>query len=149
MRVCQALQLKVELDAPRKLLLACCRRANGSHLGLQAFALAKCVGAFRRVLAAAGTDPGKIRFRYGVDARYAGQGNEVTVWVGERSCAVEAKSSKGGIRLHTGGAGEAGGVDVSSKGRGRVSFGEPAVAERNEMQIRTSKGKVEVRKGGE
>ena len=37
----------------------------------------------RRVLAAAGTDPGAIRFRYGVDARYAGQGNEVTVWVGE------------------------------------------------------------------
>jgi N-methylhydantoinase A len=24
-----------------------------------------------------------VRFRYGVDARYAGQGNEVTVWVGE------------------------------------------------------------------
>ena len=37
----------------------------------------------RRVLAAAGTDPDRIRFRYGVDARYAGQGNEVTVWVGE------------------------------------------------------------------
>lgn len=37
----------------------------------------------RRVLSAAGTDPGKVRFRYGIDARYAGQGNEVTVWVGE------------------------------------------------------------------
>jgi N-methylhydantoinase A len=37
----------------------------------------------RRVLAAAGTDPSGIRFRYGVDARYAGQGNEVTVWVDE------------------------------------------------------------------
>jgi N-methylhydantoinase A len=37
----------------------------------------------RRVLAAAGSDPDRIRFRYGVDARYSGQGNEVTVWVGE------------------------------------------------------------------
>jgi N-methylhydantoinase A len=37
----------------------------------------------RRVHAAAGTDPGAVRFRYGIDARYAGQGNEVTVWVGE------------------------------------------------------------------
>src|SRR5690606_8840004 len=36
-----------------------------------------------RVLAAAGADLGHVRFRYGVDARYAGQGNEVTVWVGE------------------------------------------------------------------
>ncbi len=27
--------------------------------------------------------PTTVRFRYGVDARYAGQGNEVTVWVGE------------------------------------------------------------------
>jgi N-methylhydantoinase A len=36
----------------------------------------------RRVLAAAGSG-GEVRFRYGVDARYAGQGNEVTVWVGE------------------------------------------------------------------
>jgi len=24
-----------------------------------------------------------VRFRYGVDARYTGQGNEITVWVGE------------------------------------------------------------------
>jgi len=37
----------------------------------------------RRVLAAAGVAPGAVRLRYGVDARYAGQGNEVTVWVGE------------------------------------------------------------------
>jgi len=36
-----------------------------------------------RVLAAAGADAANVRFRYGVDARYAGQGNEVTVWVGE------------------------------------------------------------------
>ena len=37
----------------------------------------------RRVLVAAGVAPDAIRFRYGVDARYLGQGNEVTVWVGE------------------------------------------------------------------
>jgi len=37
----------------------------------------------RRVLAAAGVDDTRIRFRYGVDARYLGQGNEITLWVGE------------------------------------------------------------------
>jgi N-methylhydantoinase A len=37
----------------------------------------------RRVLAAAGVDDASIRFRYGVDARYLGQGNEITLWVGE------------------------------------------------------------------
>ncbi|HRE03624.1 MAG TPA: hypothetical protein PLV68_20170 [Ilumatobacteraceae bacterium] len=37
----------------------------------------------RRVLAAAGVAASNIRFRYGVDARYIGQGNEITIWVGE------------------------------------------------------------------
>jgi N-methylhydantoinase A len=37
----------------------------------------------RRVLAAAGVDDASIRFRYGVDLRYLGQGNEITLWVGE------------------------------------------------------------------
>ena len=37
----------------------------------------------RRVLAAAGVPDDAVRFRYGVDARYVGQGNEITVWVGE------------------------------------------------------------------
>lgn len=37
----------------------------------------------RRVLAAAGTGIDTVRFRYGLDARYAGQGNEITMWVGE------------------------------------------------------------------
>ena len=32
---------------------------------------------------AAGVPADAVRFRYGVDARYAGQGNEITVWVGE------------------------------------------------------------------
>jgi N-methylhydantoinase A len=37
----------------------------------------------RRVLAAAGVAEGDVRFRYGIDARYTGQGNEITIWVGE------------------------------------------------------------------
>ncbi len=40
-------------------------------------------GEGRRVLAAAGVDDAAIRFRYGVDVRYLGQGNEITLWVGE------------------------------------------------------------------
>jgi N-methylhydantoinase A len=39
----------------------------------------------RRVLAAAGSSPDAVRYRYGLDARYAGQGNEVTVWVADGS----------------------------------------------------------------
>ncbi|MDY7103782.1 MAG: hydantoinase/oxoprolinase family protein [Actinomycetota bacterium] len=37
----------------------------------------------RRVLSAAGAARDEVTFRYGVDARYAGQGNEITVWIGE------------------------------------------------------------------
>ncbi len=37
----------------------------------------------RRVLTAAGVPSDAVVFRYGVDARYAGQGNEITIWVGE------------------------------------------------------------------
>ncbi|MFN3219048.1 MAG: hydantoinase/oxoprolinase family protein [Acidimicrobiales bacterium] len=37
----------------------------------------------RRVLAAAGVPAERVVFRYGIDARYAGQGNEITIWVGE------------------------------------------------------------------
>jgi len=36
-----------------------------------------------RILEAAGVDTDAVRFRYGMDARYRGQGNEVTIWVGE------------------------------------------------------------------
>ena len=36
-----------------------------------------------RVLNAAGVPDDAIVYRYGVDARYAGQGNEITIWVGE------------------------------------------------------------------
>jgi N-methylhydantoinase A len=35
----------------------------------------------RRVLLAAGVPAEAVRFRYGADVRYAGQGNEVTVWL--------------------------------------------------------------------
>jgi N-methylhydantoinase A len=37
----------------------------------------------RRVLLAAGVPADEVIFRYGVDVRYAGQGNEITIWVGE------------------------------------------------------------------
>lgn len=37
----------------------------------------------RRVLSAAGVPEDAVVFRYGVDARYSGQGNEITIWVGE------------------------------------------------------------------
>ena len=37
----------------------------------------------RRVLYAAGVPEDAVVFRYGIDARYSGQGNEITVWVGE------------------------------------------------------------------
>jgi N-methylhydantoinase A len=36
-----------------------------------------------RVLSAAGVAAADIHFRYGIDARYIGQGNEITIWVGE------------------------------------------------------------------
>jgi N-methylhydantoinase A len=36
-----------------------------------------------RVLSAAGVRADEIRFRYGLDARYLGQGNEITLWLGE------------------------------------------------------------------
>ena len=37
----------------------------------------------RRVLLSAGVPEADIGFRYGIDARYTGQGNEITIWVGE------------------------------------------------------------------
>ena len=37
----------------------------------------------KRVLSAAGVPADHIKFRYGIDARYVGQGNEITIWVGE------------------------------------------------------------------
>ncbi len=37
----------------------------------------------RRVLLAAGVPVDAVTFKYGLDVRYIGQGNEVTVWVGE------------------------------------------------------------------
>ena len=37
----------------------------------------------RRVLMSAGVSADQVRFRYGIDARYTGQGHEITVWVDE------------------------------------------------------------------
>jgi N-methylhydantoinase A len=37
----------------------------------------------RSVLAAAGVAPSDVVFRYAIDARYSGQGNEITIWLGE------------------------------------------------------------------
>ena len=37
----------------------------------------------RRVLSSAGVADDAINFRYGLDARYAGQGHEITLWLGE------------------------------------------------------------------
>jgi len=37
----------------------------------------------RRVLGGAGVPADQVRFRYGIDVRYRGQGNEITVWLGE------------------------------------------------------------------
>jgi N-methylhydantoinase A len=36
-----------------------------------------------RILQASGTSADAITFRYGIDARYVGQGNELTIWLGE------------------------------------------------------------------
>lgn len=36
-----------------------------------------------RVLEAAGVPLSEVTFRYGIDARYVGQGNELTIWLGE------------------------------------------------------------------
>jgi N-methylhydantoinase A len=37
----------------------------------------------QRVLESAGAAARRVTFRYGIDARYRGQGNEITVWLGE------------------------------------------------------------------
>ena len=44
----------------------------------------------RRVLLAAGVPADAVRFRYGADVRYAGQGNEVTVWVPADEANIDA-----------------------------------------------------------
>ena len=50
----------------------------------------------RRVLMAAGVPEDAVGFRYGVDARYVGQGNEITIWVDEgNSWTVPMEQVKG------------------------------------------------------
>jgi N-methylhydantoinase A len=41
-----------------------------------------------RVLQAAGVPAERLRFRYGLDARYFGQGNELTLWLGDEPSSV-------------------------------------------------------------
>ena len=57
--------------------------SGGSQLADRDAMLEELRAEGRRVLAAAGVAEGDIRFRYGLDARYLGQGNEITIWVGE------------------------------------------------------------------
>ena len=56
---------------------------DGPDLAMRDMLLEELRTEGRRVLAAAGVHGDRIRFRYGVDARYLGQGNEITLWVGE------------------------------------------------------------------
>jgi N-methylhydantoinase A len=44
----------------------------------------------RRVLLAAGVPAEAVRFRYGADVRYTGQGNEVTVWLPTDEADIDA-----------------------------------------------------------
>ena len=69
----------VRIDLARSLM----RRLDGIDAAERDAVLDELRTEGRRVLAAAGVPPEAVRFRYGVDARYAGQGNEITVWVGE------------------------------------------------------------------
>lgn len=45
----------------------------------------------RQVLVGSGVGEEKVRFRYGLDMRYAGQGNEFCVWVGEGGGVAESE----------------------------------------------------------
>lgn len=59
------------------------RVLDGSVAGARDALLEEMRADGRRVLTAAGAAVDGIRFRYGLDARYAGQGNELTLWLGE------------------------------------------------------------------
>ena len=69
----------VRIDLARSLLrpLADLRSDDASEL------LESMRNEGRRVLAGAGVPAAQVRFRYGIDVRYRGQGNEITVWLGE------------------------------------------------------------------
>ena len=58
------------------------RPLDGVDTGERDGLLDELRGEGRRVLSAAGVPADDVRFRYGLDARYSGQGNEITVWVG-------------------------------------------------------------------
>ena len=69
----------VRIDLARSLLrpLADLRSDDASEL------LESMRNEGRRVLGGAGVPAAQVRFRYGIDVRYRGQGNEITVWLGE------------------------------------------------------------------
>jgi len=51
----------------------------------------------RRVLLAAGVPAEAVRFRYGADVRYTGQGNEVTVWLPADEANIDAWPATAGV----------------------------------------------------
>ena len=69
----------VRIDLARSMV----RRLGGVDVNERDALLDELRSEGKRILAAAGVPEEAIVFRYGVDARYAGQGNEITVWLGE------------------------------------------------------------------
>ena len=74
-----ALVSPIRMDLARSLV----RRLDGMPIGERERLLADLREEGRSVLAAAGVDPASITYRYAVDARYHGQGNEITIPLGE------------------------------------------------------------------
>lgn len=69
----------VRIDLARSMV----RPISGIDEGERDVLLSELRDEGRRVLIAAGADPSSVTFRYGIDARYIGQGNEITIWMGE------------------------------------------------------------------
>jgi N-methylhydantoinase A len=74
----------VRIDLARSMVRPLdCFEVPGTDLDARDALLNELRNEGRRVLAAAGVAADKIRFRYGLDARYLGQGNEITLWIGD------------------------------------------------------------------
>jgi len=69
----------VRIDLARSLV----RRLDAVSAGEREALLDEMRGEARAVLSSAGVPPEKVSFRYAIDARYHGQGNEITIVVGE------------------------------------------------------------------
>jgi N-methylhydantoinase A len=74
-----ALVTPVRMDLARSLV----RRLDDVSDGEREQLLEEMRAEGREVLSSAGVPADAVTFRYGIDARYAGQGNEITVWLGE------------------------------------------------------------------